>query len=520
MKRQLLVCGQFAGSALLVCGLFVVAVTVLCRRAAETTESGYAGDPQALEKADITAQVREVNSDRYGAPPTTFRSGHVNPKALDAGAVTRTATGFTIQLPSRAPVPTPTVYQGKLYVSGGFHSKEYYCFDAASGKLVWGVNLDDDGPTSAVCADGITVFNTESCTIFALDAGTGKHLWSYWLGDPLTSTPTIADGKVYASYPAAGRGAPTGQGNRPPAATHVLACFELKTGKILWQRWLDSDVLSAPVAVDSQIYATTFAGTVYKFQQRDGVILSAHGSRATSAPVVVGKNVYWTQRGDVGKGQQVAEQIVGADWGNGGQTFAAATRGAPYLDAKVQDGTASTMMAKKLDAGNGFAAGAPPSANSLAAYNNVGQAAVFSMQGFQGSRLLNYQGGNYNCMGDELISTDPRNGKIRWKIKLKGDLARQGGHLAAPPAAAGGQVFLATLDGDVLQVDPDRGSVTKTYKVGSALRSQPAIEGGRIYVGTQDGKVVCIDTGDARFTGWATWGGNMAHTNVAESSRP
>ena len=66
------------------------------------------------------------------------------------------------------------------------------------------------------------------------------------------------------------------------------------------------------------------------------------------------------------------------------------------------------------------------------------------------------------------------------------------------------------------EVDPDDGDVTKTHKVGHPIRSQPAIEGGRIYVGTHDGKVVCINTGDARFTGWPTWGANMAHTNIAE----
>ena len=42
------------------------------------------------------------------------------------------------------------------------------------------------------------------------------------------------------------------------------------------------------------------------------------------------------------------------------------------------------------------------------------------------------------------------------------------------------------------------------------------IEGGRIYVGTHEGKVVCINTGEPRFTGWPTWGANMAHTNIAE----
>src|SRR6516225_6189947 len=171
-----------------------------------------AKDKKEPEKTDITAQVREMNSDKFAAPPTQFRTGHVNPKKLDAKAIQKTETGFEISLPSGAPVPTPTVYKGKLYVSGGFHSKEFYCFDATDGKFVWGINLDDDGPTSAVCDDGVTLFNTESCTLFAVDSATGKHLWSYWLGDPLTSTPTVANGKVFTSYPARGGGGQMNQG--------------------------------------------------------------------------------------------------------------------------------------------------------------------------------------------------------------------------------------------------------------------------------------------------------------------
>ena len=99
------------------------------------------------------------NSDKFAAPPTQFRPGHVTPRKLDAEALTRTAGGFTVQLPSKAPVPTPSVYKGKLYVSGGFHSKEFYCLDAEHGRLAWGLNLDDDGPTSAACADDVIVIN-------------------------------------------------------------------------------------------------------------------------------------------------------------------------------------------------------------------------------------------------------------------------------------------------------------------------------------------------------------------------
>jgi outer membrane protein assembly factor BamB len=499
-------------------------------QAEKKSTATQAAKAASAEKIDITAEWQTFNSNKYQAPPGQFRAGHIEVRQLDPKAITKTKDGFTIQLPSRAPVATPTVYDGKVFVSGGFHSKEFYCFDAVTGQLVWAVDLDDDGPSSAVCQDGVVVFNTESCTIFALDARTGKLLWSYWLGDPLTSTPAIANGKVFTSYPAMGRqqvGANVpkgkadgkagngGQAAQKPPATHVLACFDLKTGKILWQRWIDSDVMSAPVAVDREVFVTSFGGNVYKFKQDDGAILSTRRMRATSAPVIVGANVYLTQRADDGKGP-ASEKNAGFGRETNQLAWEGKAREAKYLDVRVQGKTSLKQQALSLDAANGFVGGAPPAANAMAAGFNIGQTNVSTMQAFQGSRVLNYKDNNFNCMGDELVCTDPSNGKARWSLKLKGDLAKQGGHLGAPPAAAGGMVFLSTLEGRVLQIDPRAGKVLKSYSAGSAVRAQPAIMNGRIYVGTTDGKLVCIDTGNRSFTGWSTWGGNAGHTNVAE----
>ena len=107
-------------------------------------------------------------------------------------------------------------------------------------------------------------------------------------------------------------------------------------------------------------------------------------------------------------------------------------------------------------------------------------------------------------------------GKQLWSTKLEGDMKTAGGFLAAPPVAAGDQMFLGTLKGEVMQLDPKSGKTTKTYKIGSPIRFQPVVEGGRIYVGTQDGKLVCVNTGNKAFTGWAQWGGNAARTGVRE----
>jgi outer membrane protein assembly factor BamB len=455
---------------------------------------------------DITEQVRQLN--KNASWPKGFRSGSIELIRNHPAQVQRDKNGFVIKLPSNSPIPTPTVYNGRLYVSGGFHSRQFFCFDATTGEPVWSANLSDDGPSSAVCDDDVVVFNTESCTLFALDAKTGKHLWSHWLGDPLTSTPAIANGMVFTSYPAHGQ---------VQGASHVFIALELKSGKILWQRWIDSDVLSAPVAVGDEVYATSFAGTVYRFKQKDGTIVSAHRRRATSAPTVVGEEIYCTQRADIDKGQnikQAAEALVGLNKQSHEKGLFAALRAASYLDAKIQERSALQKQAASLDAANGFAGGAPPAANAKAAAENVGVFNVSTMQNFQGSRILYFRNQLFSSMGDRLVCVDPATGKERWQLAVKGDMLKLGGHLAAPPAAAGGLIVLASCDGNLLLIDPDKGTVRHSYTIKHPVRSQPAIVGGRIYAGTQDGRVVCINTGDPQLTGWYTWGGDMSHTNA------
>src|SRR5579859_1746301 len=260
--------------------------------------AGLVPASEALGK-DVLDEALSWNGPKYAQPSATFRSAGVRPRKVDVGTVSRVGGGFRVRFASGSQVTTPAVYQGLLFVSGGFSSRELYAFDAKTGKPAWALDLDDDGPSAPACDDGICVVNTESCTLFVVSAKTGKLLWAKWLGDPLMSAPTISGGKVFASYPVT----QTTAGKRPARATHALAAFELETGKLAWQRWIDGDVISSPVAVGDRIWAATFSGTVYELERADGKIVAAHRAKATSAPVVVADNLYFSARKDDSHGR-------------------------------------------------------------------------------------------------------------------------------------------------------------------------------------------------------------------------
>ncbi len=462
---------------------------------------------------DVLARVLEMNSDKYGRPAKSFRKGHVS--ARKAPKVKKTKTGYEVQFASRAPITTPAVYDGRVYVSGGFRSKEYYAFEATSGKPTWAVSLDDDGPSSSACADRVCVFNTESCTVFALDAASGKMLWSWWLGDPLTSSPTIAGGRVFTSYPVR---KVAGGKPRPPNATHALIAFDLHSGKVLWQQWLDSDVMSAPVATNGFVYVSTFSGTLLKLEQATGKFRYALQARATSAPVVQfapsgRESMYYTRRGASEKGG-AEEMIIRADDNSPKTRYQSNAKKAKYLDPKVQADSDYAAEGSANDAANGFSGDAPAAANPSAAYHNIGQGRVSTMQAFQGSRILHLGDRNMNTMGDEVVATSAEDGKKLWTYKLSGDVARYGGFLGTAPLAAGNDIVVATVEGDVIALDKKSGKERSKYKVKGTIRSQPVVAGGWIYVGTEDGRLVAIDTKNPSLTGWPMWGGNAARTGV------
>src|ERR1044072_8172832 len=172
--------------------------------------------------------------------------------------------GWVVRIPGGRPLATPAYSNGRLFVGGGYGSHEFYAFDAKTGKMVWKTNTGDDGPTAAVVEDGLVAFNTESCTLVVVDEQTGKMVWEEWLGDPLVGQSAAMS---HLPKPVQKQ---EGKQDEQEAGSHRLLCADLRTGKHHWERAISSDVISAPVVSEGKVYATTFDGMSYSFDDATG----------------------------------------------------------------------------------------------------------------------------------------------------------------------------------------------------------------------------------------------------------
>lgn len=385
--------------------------------------------------------------------------------------VTPTKYGYELQLPARAPASTPAIDDDRLLISGGSYSREFFCFDTESGKYKWGLKLDDGGASSAAIEDGIVLINTYSCTLYAIDAKTGKLIWSKWMASSIYSSPSVADGKVYVTYEN-----DLTEANSVADDEFVLACFDLKTGKLLWQKWVDHEALAAPVIEGGAVYMTTLAGSLYKFDAASGRQIHKIGGKFTTPPTVVKGKVYVSARASE---EQPIEEVCIYDASN-------------------------LRLVKKPSGLVGM--------NHIEHMEDMGGTGSMN---YNGSRMTWYKGLNYNVIGGKLICSRPETGAIVWSAMLpvKAGLDKER-PVAALPVVMNDRVIVNLAGGQIFVYHAQTGKKLKEYDTGRELWTQASIDQGVIYAGTKDGQVVRIDTKDESITGWPMWGLNGAHNTV------
>ena len=420
--------------------------------------------------------------------------------------------GWRVELELQRAIPTPAVSDSRLFVGGGFGGYDFYGFDARTGKAAWHLRTKDDGPTAAVLAEDVAVFNTESCTLEVVEMATGEVVWERWLGDPLLAQPAVMDGRIFMAYPHSGE--------------HRLGCFSLRDGRPLWATRLDHDVITAPVVAEVKVYLATFDGTVWCLDPQTGKVQWSQQLQATSAPWVYEGDVFVAHREDAPRGAKQAgdpsrtqsedalaqepeiprERTSRYDSSSGRFKSSSPAKAAAYLSSS--SGQARKLAHYQMDSSVGFGV-TPSSAKLHIAEQHLGEGLVSRAWRFQGSRPVVVNGILYDTTGDRLEASDARTGEVLWS--WQNAESTEGERLLTPPAVANGRVWAGTWDGRLISWNALTGDVRWTVNVGASCHWQPVVSEGWIYAGLENGSLIGVATGDPLDTDWPMWGGGCGH---------
>lgn len=198
--------------------------------------------------------------------------------------------GWKARIPGSQPLTAAAVADGKVFIGGGYRSNNVFALDAGTGESRWHYTTVDPGPTAPSAYRGYVTFETESCELMVLTTG-GELVWTKRLGSPMITQPAVAEGEVIASFPIC-------EADR--RQQQYLAAFAIKSGKELWRKTLDAQVINAPVIEGRYVLIATADGSLSCFGLKDGkAIWTESGINATSAPTIWSGQCWFGQRQEI-----------------------------------------------------------------------------------------------------------------------------------------------------------------------------------------------------------------------------
>lgn len=447
---------------------------------------------EAAEEVALLRGAAEAAPESQVPADVLALASRLSPRALPAPAarpgMTESFTfdgyrrGWLARLPAAHALLTPAYADGKIYLGGGFSSSAFFAYDARSGQPLWSVAAPAGGPSAAVIEDDKVVFNTESCTIYAIDAHTGRRVWERWLGDPLMSQPAVYDGMVYSGHvidarsPGRIRPGSTGWG-AGGGRRYGFTALRLRDGRPRWTRPIDADVMNAPVVDGGSIYFSTMDGDVYRLDRRNGRVRWHEEVGATSAPWLHEDEVHVT----VGEREEASRE----------RTLVLGQRRGEVL--RHFDAVDAPFLAARADAGG-----------------------VRGGWSYEGSRPTVRAGRMYQTIGNEVQARD-MNGDLLWRRAYTEDASTRP---ASSPAVVGSQLIFGTREGHLYGLDVDTGLTAWAWDVGEPIAAQPTVAHGWVYASTTQGGVYGVEVADPTLDGWHMWGGSATHNGLTTGTTP
>lgn len=306
--------------------------------------------------------------------------------------------------------------------------------------------------------------------------------WTFRSDKPLHASPTVVDDHVYL----------TTEDGRAVA-------LERHTGQLIWQYhtgWLSS---STPAVVDDAVIVAIRPGTIFSLNRQTGTLRwetdLGHPLFVLTSPLVAHGSIY------IGAADG---KLHALDAATGLERWAFETKDwilstAAYTDGRVLVLSQDTLL---------YVIGANTGRRRFIYPTGRGRHLTASPV-IQGERAyIGATGGRISALAWR-NRTFPWDSKLRlWKSRLflwgilksppeqKGRVwsTRLDADVTHPPAIADQSLYVATIQGKVVALEMETGTVRWTSDLGSDITSAPIVAGHTVLVGTLDGRVVALAT--------------------------
>jgi parallel beta-helix repeat protein len=148
-----------------------------------------------------------------------------------------------------------------------------------TGAHIWNYTTSEFVTSSPAVAEGKIYVEDCNNKVYCLDALTGAHIWNYTTGYVMwgQSSPAVADGKVYV-----------GSGD------YKVYCLDALTGAHIWNYTTGKHVWSSPAVADGKVYVGSYDNKTYCLDALTGALIwnYATGRAVHSSPAVADGMVF------------------------------------------------------------------------------------------------------------------------------------------------------------------------------------------------------------------------------------
>lgn len=392
---------------------------------AVTADPALAGTPVALPAAQANVEWAQAGG--------TASKAYGNLALADnpARAWTAQVVGATNR---RRLAAAPVIGGGRVYAVGtdGVVS----AFDASTGARAWTFRGEAAGDLAnslfgggASYADGRVYATDGAGNVYALDAGTGAQMWKVKPSGPLRGSPTVAFNLVFVM-----------------SQDNQIFALDAADGSLEWQESGSATQagvfgVGAPAAAQGTVVAGYSSGELVAYRYENGRVLWSDALARTSISTEVGALT------DID-----ADPII-----DGGQVYALGQGG------------------------------------RMAAYDLLSGQRIWELN-LAGISTPAVAGDWIFTLTDDarLLAIARATGKIRWVTQLRryrDEDDREGPVFWTGPVLAGGQLWLASSQGEVWRVSPQEGSATLFAELDEPVSLAPVVANNTLYVQDDSGRI-------------------------------